>query len=294
MDSHNVTAVIEQGASVDRVARSEHKAITLRHFYEVECVRWYHEGDVHCIDHNCAGRAKDIGTCLPRVVWTDTIDNLVVTTGMNQYLSQTLRGVSTGGPSGGYNDGRKSPVPWASATAYSVGDVVVPTPASKTVTPSNRKFIAIVAGTSGAAPANEPTWPTVNGGTVVDATVTWLEMSNWYVGIITGPGSGNTYAAADTMASHAGWPENTAAYSGARQAYVPSAPAAGEIDNGASKASFAIIATATIAGAFVADFPGTPGSRSNGTLFGEGNFTGGDKAVASGDTLNVTVTISLS
>lgn len=39
----------------------------------------------------------------------------------------------------------------------------------------------------------------------------------WYLGLVTGPGAGNTYAAADTLASHAGWTENTA-YSGNRVA----------------------------------------------------------------------------
>jgi len=32
----------------------------------------------------------------------------------------------------------------------------------------------------------------------------------WYLGLVDGPGSGTSYAAADTLASHSGWTENTA------------------------------------------------------------------------------------
>ena len=53
----------------------------------------------------------------------------------------------------------------------------------------------------------------VNGG-VQDMNTKYFTGSSytaaWYLGLITGPGSGNTYAAGDTMSSHAGWTENTA------------------------------------------------------------------------------------
>jgi hypothetical protein len=39
----------------------------------------------------------------------------------------------------------------------------------------------------------------------------------FYLGLVTGPASATTYAAADTLASHAGWVENTD-YSGDRKA----------------------------------------------------------------------------
>jgi hypothetical protein len=47
-------------------------------------------------------------------------------------------------------------------------------------------------------------------------------------------------------------------------------------------------ATVVIAGAFLAST-----TDNSGILFSEGDFTGGDKSVASGDTLNVTYTFSL-
>ena len=33
--------------------------------------------------------------------------------------------------------------------------------------------------------------------------------ATWYLGLVTGPGSGTTFAAADTMAAHGGWTEDT-------------------------------------------------------------------------------------
>jgi hypothetical protein len=58
---------------------------------------------------------------------------------------------------------------WAAGTVYSIGDYVV------TGSPTNnRLYQATVGGTSG---ATAPTWPTTEGGTVVDNTVTWQEQT---------------------------------------------------------------------------------------------------------------------
>lgn len=123
----------------------------------------------------------------------------------------------------------------------------------------------------------------------LDATLkTGLAAPAWFVGVVTGPGAGNTYAAADTMAAHAGWAESTAYSNATRPAFTPGAIAAGSVDNSAAKAVFTINATATIAGAFMVDVSTKGGAT--GTLLGVGNFSGGDRAVVNGDTLNVTVT----
>jgi hypothetical protein len=126
----------------------------------------------------------------------------------------------------------------------------------------------------------------------LDATLkTGLAAPSWFVGLITGPGAGNTYAAADTMGSHAGWAEDTGYSNATRPAFTPGTIASGSVDNSAAKASFSINATVTIAGSFMADNSTKGGTT--GTLLGEGNFTGGDRAAVNGDTLNVTVTASL-
>ena len=118
------------------------------------------------------------------------------------------------------------------------------------------------------------------------------QTTTWYLGLITGPGSGTTFAAADTLASHAGWTESTDYTPSGRKAVTfGSASSANPsvISNSASPTSFSMNATATIAGAFLCSVA----SGTSGILFSEGDFTGGDKSVASGDTLNVTYTFSL-
>lgn len=127
----------------------------------------------------------------------------------------------------------------------------------------------------------------------LDATIkTGLASPAWYVGLVTGPGSGNTYAAADTMGSHAGWAEDATYSNSTRPAYTPGSISGGSVDNSASKAVFTINGTTTIAGAFMAD--NSTKSGSTGTLLGVGDFSGGDRAVQNGDTLNVTITASIS
>ena len=114
----------------------------------------------------------------------------------------------------------------------------------------------------------------------------------WYLGLITGPGSGTTIAAGDTLASHAGWTENTD-YSGDRKAVSFGAATTADpsvINNSGSVAVFSITGTATIAGAFLA----SAATGTSGVLFSASDFQSpGDRAVVSGDTLNVTYEFSL-
>lgn len=126
----------------------------------------------------------------------------------------------------------------------------------------------------------------------LDATLkTGLTSPTWYVGLVTGPGTGTTYALADTMASHAGWTEDQTYSNATRPAFTPGTIASGSVDNSASKAVFNVNGTATIAGGFLSDNSTKGGTT--GTLLGAGDFSGGDRAVQSGDTLNVTVTASI-
>ena len=112
-----------------------------------------------------------------------------------------------------------------------------------------------------------------------------------FLGLVTGPGSGTAFAAGDTLASHIGWTESTA-YAGSRKAVTFGTATTANpsvTTNSASPASFAMNATVTVGGAFLC----TVASGSAGILFSAGDFTGGDKLVDSGDTLNVTYTFSL-
>lgn len=126
----------------------------------------------------------------------------------------------------------------------------------------------------------------------LDATLkTGLTSPAWFVGLVTGPGSGNTYAAADTMASHAGWNEFTNYSQGTRQAFTPGTIANGAVDNAAARASFTITMNGTVAGAFMVDNNTKGGST--GTLLGVGNFSQGDRSVLVNDTVNVLVAASI-
>jgi hypothetical protein len=116
--------------------------------------------------------------------------------------------------------------------------------------------------------------------------------ADFYLGLITGPGSGTTFAAADTLASKA-WTEYTD-YSGARKAVTFGTATTADpsvINNSASPSSFTISgAGGVIAGAFLC----TVSSGTSGILFSESDFQSpGDRTVVAGDTLNVTYTFSL-
>jgi hypothetical protein len=119
--------------------------------------------------------------------------------------------------------------------------------------------------------------------------------SAWFLGLVQGPGSGTTFAAGDTIASHAGWTELApgTAYTGNRKAVTFGTATTADpsvISNSASPASFAMLVNGTVvAGAFLASVA----TGTSGILFSAGDFTGGDKTVDNGDTLNVTYTFSL-
>ena len=119
--------------------------------------------------------------------------------------------------------------------------------------------------------------------------------AGWFLGLVQGPGSGTTFAAADTIASHAGWTELVpgTAYTGNRKAVTFGTATTADpsvITNSASPASFAMLVNATVvAGAFLCSVA----TGTSGILFSAGDFTGGDKTVDNGDTLNVSYSFSL-
>jgi len=109
------------------------------------------------------------------------------------------------------------------------------------------------------------------------------QVSPWYVGLK----NAGTVAAGDTLASHAGWTENSN-YTGNRQEYVEAAASSQSVTNSANKASFSIDTDSqTIAGAFLA----SAASGTTGTLLCAADFSS-SKSCDNGDTLEVTYTIS--
>lgn len=112
----------------------------------------------------------------------------------------------------------------------------------------------------------------------------------WYIGLVDNAGF-SAYAAGDTMSSHAGWAESTAYSNANRPTWTGGSVSGGSVDNSGAVAAFNINATATIRGAFQVN-NNTKGGTT-GTLYGEADFAA-SRSLLSGDTLNVTVTDTLS
>lgn len=109
----------------------------------------------------------------------------------------------------------------------------------------------------------------------------------WYLGLIDST-SYSAVAAGDTASSHAGWTEFTGYSNSTRPA--PSWGAAASGSKASTATSFSVNASGTVKGAILISNSTKGGTT--GTLYSAGLFTGGDKVVASGDTLNVTYTAS--
>lgn len=114
----------------------------------------------------------------------------------------------------------------------------------------------------------------------------------WYIGLVNNTSASTTFSGGDTLASHAGWDENSS-YSGTRpQVTFGNATLAdpSNINNAASLATFTMNANATISGAFLCNVA----SGTSGLLFSAADFQSpGDRTVVSGDVLNVTYSFNL-
>jgi hypothetical protein len=130
--------------------------------------------------------------------------------------------------------------------------------------------------------------PTVGLNAILDNTFTSVAGAVlWYVGLK----NTGTPVAGDTMASHASWTENATYSEANRPAWTRNGAASGgAMSNSSSKAAFSINGSTTIFGAFLVN--NNTKSGTTGTLYGVGDFSGGSRAVVSGDTLNVQVDLS--
>lgn len=116
---------------------------------------------------------------------------------------------------------------------------------------------------------------------------TTAKTATWYLGLTnTAP----VVAAANTMASHAGWTEYVN-YAAATRPALDFTAAAAANSKAAVQVSYAINgAGGTVGGAFITS--NNVKSGTTGLLYGGNAFNGGDKPVTDGDTLNVDVTVN--
>ena len=115
----------------------------------------------------------------------------------------------------------------------------------------------------------------------------------WYMGLVDNT-SFTAYAAADTLASHAGWLEFLS-YSGANRTTVSWA-AASAGSKATTATSFSINASGTVLGALMCttQAKGTASNGGAGVLYSAGSFASGSRAVISGDIISVTYTAATS
>jgi len=123
-----------------------------------------------------------------------------------------------------------------------------------------------------------------------------------YLGLVGSASATANYVASDTMSSHTGWIEvglaNAPAYTGNRQSPSWSAASSGGTTptnvttKTATALTFAMTSGGTIFGCFINSGASASATKdtSTGILYSAGNFSGGSKVVANGDSLAVTYT----
>jgi hypothetical protein len=115
------------------------------------------------------------------------------------------------------------------------------------------------------------------------------QITTWYLSFIDATGF-TALAAADTMASHAGWTEFTSYAEATRVLWNPS-PAASQIITNPTPAQFNITATGTLKGGFLVSNNVKAGTT--GTLWGTALFSG-DIPVVNLDVVNITYSVQAS
>jgi len=123
-----------------------------------------------------------------------------------------------------------------------------------------------------------------------------------YLGLVGSASATANYVASDTISSHTGWIEvglaNNPTYTGNRQAPSWSAATSGGTTPSnittktATALTFAMTSGGTVFGCFINSGATASATKdtTTGILYSAGNFTGGSKVVASGDSLAVTYT----
>jgi hypothetical protein len=214
-----------------------------------------------------------------KVLWTAEARNRVVTVGLNKVLDATFK------------TGLATPAWFVGLVGPSVTDGAISSGSLSLTSASNpwvaadqgRAIIVRGAGVSGADLVTTiATFVSAGSVTLLAAAAT----------SVTGAPVLWEARAADTMASHAPWPESTAYGNASRPPWTPGVISNGSVDNSASQATFSISTNNTLVGGlFLADNNTIGGTT--GTLYGMAPFSSvGFRQVNLGDTLAVTGTLT--
>jgi len=124
-----------------------------------------------------------------------------------------------------------------------------------------------------------------------------------YLGLVGSASATANYVQSDTISSHTGWIEvggtNAPAYTGNRQAPSwsaatnnGSASPSNVVSKAASALTFSMTSSGTVFGCFINSGASASATKDStvGILYSAGNFTGGSKIVANGDSLAVSYT----
>ncbi len=259
--SENIKNSINNSADVVRNGYDAMRGM-FKNVYDVECVG---------VDGN--------------VKWTDKIENIVVNAGLDDVLNQYFKGSAYTAThySGLFNEVGTSTI----TNITQATNAVISTPSTTGISNGDRIRINNVVGMTEINGLEGVVQSFVANTSItvdIDSTgfTAYSSGGNWWE---------DPVVAADTMASHAGWTENQNYSEANRPTITLGTVASQSVDNSASKAVFTINASGTIGGVFVTT-DNTKGGTT-GTLYGGGVFTGGSKAVANSDTLNVTHTFTM-
>lgn len=215
------------------------------------------------------------------LIGTREFDNLVTTAGLNDNLTQYLKGS-------------------AYTAAFYVGLIVGQSGVVTAITKANPGSVSAPA--HGLSTGQVVKFASVGGMTQLNGNaypVTVVDANTFTIGTDTSGfttyTSGGAWTlqpglAADTMSSHANWTESTAYSETVRQTLTLGSASGGSIDNTASKAVFTVNANGTVLGGGFVATNATKGGTT-GVLYGLGAFSGGNIILSAGST--VTVAISL-
>lgn len=138
---------------------------------------------------------------------------------------------------------------------------------------------------------------TLGKNSILDTYFGLTSIASIFMGLISSVSYASTPVAGDTLASHATWTEaggtNAPTYTSPRKTPTFVAASGGTKNAIATPCVFPITSSGTVKGSFLVTLNSTIDNTATGVLVSAGLFTGGDKVVSNGDTLNGTYAITL-